>query len=197
MRAKSALGGLGIVAVGVVSAGAVFVLHRALMSDRSPSYAATEPSDRPRDAEQRLDERENQLLARTDSVADETATNAGGQRAPDAPADNGSPHVEALRHPSPSYRNVSLLAAIRGAGHVCTDILSAGASADDLGVWRVSCEGARAYFVSEDGDGGLRVEPIVFRDGLVPGPFNQGEPPNLVPESPNDGPRLQFVPPPE
>src|SRR5690606_18962118 len=98
-----------------------------------------------------------------------------------------NPHVEALRNPSPVYRNVSLTTVIREAGYVCTDILSSAAGDDGLATWRVSCEDARAYLVSEDDAGGLRVEPIAYIEVPVR-PRMQ-----MIPEPPN-APRTPVPP---
>lgn len=102
------------------------------------------------------------------------------ERAPTGEQTN--PHLDALRHPSPAYRNVTLATVIQSAGHPCTSVLSSAAGHDDLTSWRVSCEGGHAYFVFADGDE-LRVEPMVYFD--MPTPFVPVEPsesqPRLLP----------------
>lgn len=79
-----------------------------------------------------------------------------------------SPHAAALRHPSESFRNTSLLALIRGAGHVCLDIVSSATLDDELAAWRVSCEGAHAYIVAELDGGEFLVEPLEHYDAPIP-----------------------------
>jgi hypothetical protein len=107
-----------------------------------------------------------------DPAADESVA------APPAPAASPPPHAQALRHPSESFRNTSLVAMIRQAGHLCTEIVSATPATADLAAWRVSCEDAMVYLVVHDAAGGLVVEPLP----LVESPRTSG--PNTVPRVP-------------
>jgi hypothetical protein len=197
MRAGSALGALRIFAIGVVSAAAAFVLHRAFISDPAPpmpsqrSASSLEISTQSDDAERPEARRpqETPAAAAAPRNEDETETVADA-RAPEPRIRNvPNPHVEALRHPSPIYRNVSLMAVIREAGYVCTDILSSAAGDDALAAWRVSCEAARAYLIAEDGAGGLRVEPIAYFEAPVRPPLELVPVPLDAPPRPLPAPR--------
>ena len=192
MKAKSTLGALQTIIIGVVSAAAVFVLHRAIISEPAPplpsgrSAVAVESSAPFDSAEQRVSAppAETETLARADSEAPAEAEESVPRRGRELP----NPHVEALRSPSPIYRNVSLMTVIREAGYVCTDILSSAAGDDALATWRVSCEDAQAYLIAEDGAGGLRVEPIAYFEMPVRPRFE------LVPAPPNTAPPLLPAP---
>ena len=69
---------------------------------------------------------------------------------------------EALRHPSDSFRESTLITLIRNAGHVCTDVVWSAAGRHDSSAWRVSCDGARSFMVAEDRYGGFVVEPLPY-----------------------------------
>lgn len=184
---------LGVIGIGIASAAGVFALHRASDGPAPATPAASTPAaarqDSPRAAapanadrvpEGHLDER----------VADAGRSDAEGElpadRAErfDRAEDDINPHIEALRHPSPTYRNVSLATVIRAAGYECVDVVSSAAGDDELATWRVSCDGAHAYLVSEDGAGGLRVERMAYFD--APTPF--------IPRSLEDAPSPVPVP---
>ena len=200
MKAKTALGAVGI---GVASAVVLFATHRTLSTDGGSTEPAVATAPRSADSVIERDGAsapalgDGELLARAESAdglaspgahgpdEDETASSAELRAEADAPAAN--PHIEALSHPSPGYRNVSLATVIREAGHVCTDVLSSSSTHENLGAWRVSCEGGRAYFVFEDAPGSLRVEPMMYFDS--PAPFIQRDSEN--------GPVLVPVPRPE
>lgn len=101
------------------------------------------------------------------------AARARSRAEPDASAaPPRSPHADALRHPSEGFRNTSLLALVRDAGHVCLDIVavSSAAWAEAGAAWRVSCDGARAYIVFEVDGGEFLVEPLEHFDGPAPRP---------------------------
>lgn len=198
MRARSALGAFQIIAIGVVSTAAVFALHRAFLSDPALSLASGRPasslessvrSDDPRASLAEPAARsELELLAKAEPAGDESGSETTAEERAPAPGsrDVPNPHVAALRSPSPTYRNVSLTTVIREAGYVCIDILSSAAGDDGLGTWRVSCEDARAYLISEDGAGGLRVEPIAYFEVPVRQPLEMiheplNTPPRLLP----------------
>lgn len=188
MNPKTALAACQALGIGIVSAIALFFVHRALISDDTPSdtlpgastFASadgTDPSAEPAATDGGRDER----LARADDRGE--ADDLPAVRAERAPTgEQTNPHLDALRHPSPAYRNVTLATVIQSAGHPCTSVLSSAAGHDDLTSWRVSCEGGHAYFVFADGDE-LRVEPMVYFD--MPTPFVPVEPsesqPRLLP----------------
>lgn len=93
-------------------------------------------------------------------------------------------HADALRHPSASFRDTSLLALIRGAGYVCRDIVSSAAGRGDAGTWRVSCDDAQAFLVYEDDGGEIKVDPMPFIESLPlpPQPRTPGQPPVRLPD---------------
>lgn len=188
----------GIVGVGIASAASVFLIHRLLVSD-PPSEESSAAPQAPGTAAASSTDTARPFGAPRDDVDAPIARSAipGNAREDDAVAaepesdrapHDVSPHIEALRHPSPEYRNVSLTTVIRAAGHVCVEVLSATPGTEDLGTWRVSCDGARAYLVSEDGAGGLRVEPMPFFEVPV-------RPPMETIPAPSDAPRPPLSPP--
>jgi hypothetical protein len=103
----------------------------------------------------------------------------------DPPREASSPAaaaaVQELRAMSESYRNTSLLVAIRDAGFMCTEVVAVSAGAGEVGGWRVSCRDATAYWLGVDDSGRLRVDPVFYGDG-GPGPIAQPRP------QPQDGP---------
>jgi hypothetical protein len=89
-----------------------------------------------------------------------------------------------------TYRNTSILMAIRNAGFVCIDIIAADAGSDQVSAWRVVCDGALVYLVGADDAGGFAVEPVYYGDALSPfdprsGPSDQ---------SPLNRPRMELIP---
>jgi hypothetical protein len=103
-----------------------------------------------------------------------------------APSSPPSPsRAEELRTMSETYRNNTLLVAIRRAGYVCDDVV--GASESGAGVWTASCRDMGGYKI-EALDEELRVEPIahLFDAPLPPlreDPFRLDvEPPGPPPE---------------
>jgi hypothetical protein len=71
-----------------------------------------------------------------------------------------------LQGASESFRNSTLLIAIRDRGYVCADLTSVAPSGDELGGWHVACRDALAYFVAVDATGELVVEPVAHWDGV-------------------------------
>lgn len=143
--------------VGFALAGAVIVLVLGSLSRTGPDSAG-EPS-----VESAAQPRER-VAARAGRDDASTSDLVGSLPTDDVPvaSEERHPHAEALRHPSESYRITSLIAVIQERGYVCRSVLSAAPGTDDMSAWRVSCEDAHAYFVSEDDSGNLRVEPIPF-----------------------------------
>lgn len=141
--------------VGFALAGAVIVLVLGSLSRTGPDSAG-EPSVEFAQPPEPVTARSGRDDASTSDLA--------GPSADDFPVASVErhPHAEALRHPSESYRITSLIAVIQERGYVCRSVLSAAPGTDDMSAWRVSCEDAHAYFVSEDDSGNLRVEPIPF-----------------------------------
>lgn len=160
MQLNSALGVLGIAAVSAV---AIFTVHRVLTTAGSmlePPSTLITPLDARRTAQsaQAVDppaaDEPIPLVAEADLAS---AAQSGAE-----PGQPANPHIDALRHPSPVYRNVSLATVIRDAGHVCVEILSSASGDDELGAWRVACDGGHAYFVSPGEAGELHVEPMPY-----------------------------------
>jgi hypothetical protein len=84
-----------------------------------------------------------------------------------------------LQGASDSFRNSTLLIAIREGGFVCNDLTSADQSDDPLGGWRVACRGALVYFVSVAASGELVAQPVPMGDGLIVSPFESLSPEQL------------------
>jgi hypothetical protein len=87
-----------------------------------------------------------------------------------------------LRDASESFRNSTLLIAIRENGFACADVTSAEQGSDPLSGWRVTCRGALVYLVAVGASGQLVVEPIPMGDGLIL-PF-ESFPPQQLPNQP-------------
>jgi len=196
MKAKTGLGGYGILGIGVASAAVLFVAHRVLDSDGSFPQGPSRPtvdSDpgleraaSPDELMSRADGTRDRISVTADVEAEATveAEPAGGDPAAASSADpadesltvdgGASPHIDALSHPSAAYRNASLGRVIREAGYHCTGVLSSSAGHEDRRSWRVSCEEGRAYLVFEARDGVLQVEPLAYFD--APTPFIPREP---------------------
>jgi len=199
MKAMTTLGALGI---GAASAVALFAVHRTRSTDGAPSERPVTAAPRPQGGAAAPAGQRGELVARAENAADGFAS-PGGDGADGSRGDGGAasgaetgseadegaanPHIEALSHPSPAYRNVSLATVIQEAGHVCTNVLSSSAAHENLSSWRVSCEGGRAYFVFEDAPGSLRVEPMVYFDSPTP----------FIRRDSEGGPILVPAPPPE
>jgi hypothetical protein len=118
--------------------------------------------------------------ARLDVSPSTRATKLDVPGTPDSPAHVLAAHAE-LRDASESYRNSTLLTAIRDNGHDCVELTSVEPSEvalsdrtppDPLGGWRVACRGALAYFVAVGRGGQLVVEPLPVGDYPV-GPLQQ------------------------
>jgi hypothetical protein len=90
-----------------------------------------------------------------------------------------------LRGASESFRNSTLLIAIRENGFPCADVTSAAQGGDPLGGWHVTCRGVLMYLVAAGASGQLVVEPVPVGDTL-----GLGRPPESLP----DGPLPQFPP---
>jgi len=90
----------------------------------------------------------------------------------------------ALKQASETFRNTSLLMAVRQAGYVCLEMIGVEAGAEDMAAWRVSCDRAMVYFVADDGSGELTVEPVAFGEALpfALGPFEQSPLEQRVPQ---------------
>ena len=79
---------------------------------------------------------------------------------------NGESAAVDLRAMSPTYRNSTLLVAIRRAGLYCDDVVTAHETAD--GVWVASCADKRGYAVSVAERGELDVRPVPhYFDGIA------------------------------
>jgi hypothetical protein len=88
-----------------------------------------------------------------------------------------------LNGASPTFRNTTLLVAIRDAGYVCEDLIDARQSGDELAGWRVSCRDALAYSVAVDRSGNLVVDPMPHWEGAPPfAPGLLQEPIEIVPD---------------
>jgi hypothetical protein len=92
-----------------------------------------------------------------------------------------------LQGASDSFRNSTLLIAIRENGHACAELtsveqsevaLSDRASPDSLGGWRVACRGALAYFVAVGRGGQLVIDPLPIGDSFFVSPQLPQDPQN-------------------
>jgi hypothetical protein len=86
---------------------------------------------------------------------------------PKEPPEAAPGKLEAM---SPTFRNSTLLIAIRKAGFVCDDVAAANRTGPR--VWVASCQDLNGYEISVDDDDSLVPRPIVhYFDGLTPSPF--------------------------
>ena len=81
-----------------------------------------------------------------------------------------SPAQQEVAAMSETFRNTTLLIAIRQAGFVCEHMLGAERGAEDVAAWRVRCSDAVAYLVGVDAAGNLNVGPMTYGDGLRTSP---------------------------
>jgi len=90
-----------------------------------------------------------------------------------------------LRRASQSFRNSTLVFAIRRAGFYCADVVSAHESAD--GVWVASCSNMLGYIVASRAAEQFDVHPVAqYFDGVAPVPIDRDrllEPRLLEPRS--------------
>ena len=74
-----------------------------------------------------------------------------------------------LRDEAETFRNGTLLFAIRRAGFNCADVVSAHESVE--GVWLASCSDVIIYIVTSRGAEQFDVHPVEYRDSVVPFPI--------------------------
>jgi hypothetical protein len=106
----------------------------------------------------------------------------------DAVADRSEAVQEAtpidLRSASQTFRNSTLVVAIRRAGFFCADVVSAHESAD--GVWLASCSDMLGYIVTLRAAEQFDVHPVAqYFDGVAPVPVDRDrslEPRSLPPQ---------------
>jgi hypothetical protein len=114
---------------------------------------------------------------------------SAAEDAPEAQVAEPSPGQRALavqgelEGASESFRNSTLLIAIRSGGYVCRELTRAEQSGGQLSGWRVACRDTLAYFVAVDPTGALVAEPIPYADVT---PFGFGPPPDFVPPLDNN-----------
>jgi len=76
--------------------------------------------------------------------------------------------VRELNAMSETYRNTTLLIAIRDSGFVCHELLRVYGALDDAPKWLASCSEMLSYTISVASNGTLRVEPMMqYFDGPV------------------------------
>ena len=147
---------LAALTVGVIVAVALSLLYR----------GADHGIDRGTDAHALLDAQPTTRLAARDAAVAAPAT------APATTAPALATQAE-LRGASESFRNSTLLIAIRENGFLCSELTNAAQSEDPLGGWHVACRGALAYFVGVGASGELVVEPVPVGDNLIVLPSQQ------------------------
>jgi hypothetical protein len=87
----------------------------------------------------------------------------------------GDPSSIDLRDAPQTFRNSTLLFAIRRAGFYCGDVVSARESTD--GVWLASCSDMLGYIVALRGAEQFDVHPVAqYFDGVSPVPVDRGRP---------------------
>jgi hypothetical protein len=102
----------------------------------------------------------------------------------------GQPTRIALRDESQTFRNSTLLFAIRRAGFYCADVVSAHESAED--VWVASCTDMLGYVVALRGGDRFDVHPVAqYFDSLTPVPVDRDR--SLEPMPRDPGPSEQLL----
>lgn len=178
-----------IIALACVTGALVFALHQKLTSGQSeegersflppPGQSGPDGADevtaaaRPSGADARAEQHARQ------SRQQDVAFASGADR-----ADGGSGDATRAAR-TETVRNMRLLKEIRDAGFVCYDLLDVESAAEDAGAWTAYCEAMR-YFVSGDGSGSFKVEPMPAVDS--------GPPPAFGPGSEGSGRRIYLVP---
>jgi hypothetical protein len=157
MRSKA----IGAVILGFLVVACVLWLQRGTVEERPKRTQATDSSP-----------------IRPPSIATESESVANRSDAA------GKPTSIDLRDASQTFRNGTLLFAIRRAGFYCADVLSARESGD--GVWLASCSDMLGYIVTLRGPEQFDVHPVAqYFDGLAPVPVDRDrlqEPRLLEPE---------------
>jgi hypothetical protein len=90
------------------------------------------------------------------------------------------PAMIELRDASQTFRNSTLLIAIRRAGLYCADVVAAYESAD--GVWLASCSDVISYIVTLRGAEQFDVHAIGYVDSVAPVPGQSPQRPSIEPE---------------
>jgi hypothetical protein len=170
-------------ATGVV----VFSVHRFIVRDEVPTAAVDAVTGA--DAHARSSGAFRRP-ASASSRGDEAGVGEAAAR-PSATQDRG---VAPTPDTPETFRNTSILIAIRDAGFVCSDIIAADGGADDMAAWRVVCDGALVYLVGVEDSGALAVDPVPYAEGYR---YFDPEAPPLWLEQPQGPPRRierQFSP---
>ena len=81
-----------------------------------------------------------------------------------------------LSDASETFRNSTLLFAIRRAGFNCADVVSAHESVE--GVWLASCSDVIIYIVTLRGAEQFDVHPVEYRDSVAPVPLDRDRSPD-------------------
>jgi len=152
-----------VIAAGLV--GAVLLASLFLLRQRGPVDEGSDDA-RPADA----------VSVPTRDVATEGDVAARSDTAPD-------PTALDLRNASETFRNSTLLFAIRRAGFACGDVVAAHES--DEGVWLASCSDVVIYIVRPRGAEQFDVHQVEYRDSVapvsVPDQFREPLPPGPQP----------------
>lgn len=130
----------------------------------------------------RTAERSSDHLAPDPDAAAPEAPPPGAQQAPVASSTTaGVAALEALRAMSETYRNTTLLIAIRDDGFVCEEVTDAVEGSDATG-WLARCRDLRVYHVGVAGNGDLEAEPVpAYFDQVALPTFDRESPPIDVP----------------
>ncbi len=102
------------------------------------------------------------MLAARDSLQAAVAQPAAEPEAVPAvvpPAATGSGPLDFPENASETFRNTSLLMAIRDAGFKCDDVVAAHRSSGGA-LWTANCRDLHGYLLETGEPGGLRVQPI-------------------------------------
>jgi len=120
-------------------------------------------------------------------------TVVGGSRASEPIPDNPErAKLEELRAMSETFRNTTLLIAIREAGYLCSEVVSVYGGIGDSTTWTAACREMLAYTVRVSHVGDLLVEPTVHHvDAPGPAPVRREFEPR------DSGPQLVPVPVPQ
>lgn len=165
-----------IAALCFAAAGVVYALDRLRSlgpptdADGASRQAAAGPRDEDQPVRARGSARSTDSSRSTDP--DERAGPSDPGAHPDAtePTDAADAKRRELLDMSDSFRDTSLLVAIRRGGYTCMTLMDVAPAASGLAAWRVACEDGLAYWVGVDRHGRMGAEPAPDFDGLAPFP---------------------------
>lgn len=119
-----------------------------------------------------------------DAASISVAVGAGSADPPRGETDVAASRRRELLSMSETFRNTSLVIAIRDAGLRCERIVDVAQGGDGVAAWRVSCNDARVYWTGVGNDGGIVVDSISYSENFAPFPGEVIQPEDAPPVEP-------------